>query len=183
MTDTKAKIIVFDVFGTLINSPKNRINPYLRLSKKVGKRLPFLTENKSLAEFAKENDQQYLIPILEHELKTELRQYQLFDDVESIIAKLKSNGKKIGLCSNLAFEYGQLVRDLLPDLDAYIFSYEIGCKKPTAEIYQICCDRLGCRASQILFIGDSEKNDFIAPLSFGMNAKKFDRKSLYQNSV
>lgn len=69
------------------------------------------------------------------------------------------------------------MRWLLPDLDAYLFSYELGAAKPDPEIYVATCTALGCRPREVLFIGDSRRCDFEGPRAFGMQAEWLDRKN------
>lgn len=83
----------------------------------------------------------------------------------------------MALCSNLAMPYGKIVSSLLPPLDAYAWSYEVGAIKPEPKIYQSLIDQLACQASEILFIGDTTLADFTGPTVFGMSARLIDRKN------
>ncbi len=59
-----------------------------------------------------------------------------------------------------------------------IDSAEIGFRKPGAEIYREALGRAGLndeQAGDVLFIGDSLRNDVLGPRSMGMNAIYFDR--------
>lgn len=102
---------------------------------------------------------------------------RLFDEVSVTLRKLRAAGMQIAVCSNLAYEYGTAVRRLLPDLDAYLFSYELGAAKPDPTIYAATCTALGCRPREVLFIGDSRRCDFEGPRAFGMQAGWLDRRS------
>jgi len=81
----------------------------------------------------------------------------------------------VAVCSNLAFEYGPAVRRLLPELDAYVFSFEVGAKKPDGVIYAATCDALNCAPDEVIFIGDSKRCDVYGPQTFGMQARWVDR--------
>lgn len=168
--------VVFDVFGTLISYPGQRINPYRHLYYGAEKRLPFLTRDVDVNTFAEELGLAHLIPVIRRELAEELSALRLFDDVEVTLRKLRARGMKIGVCSNLAAEYGHTVRTMLPGLDAFIFSYEVGAKKPDPKIYEEVCHQMGCRPREVLFIGDSKRADFEGPMAFGMHAQLLDRK-------
>jgi HAD superfamily hydrolase (TIGR01509 family) len=169
-------VICFDVFGTLIGYTGKRINPYRRLSADQAARLPFLTRDVPIEVFADELGLNYLLPIIRHELDTEIKGLQVFPDVALVLRKLRASGKRVAVCSNLAHEYGSIVRQLLPGLDAYVFSFEAGVAKPDAKIYDAVCQRLGSRPRDVLFIGDSKRCDLHGPQAFGMQARWLDRK-------
>ena len=81
------------------------------------------------------------------------------------------------MCSNLAAEYGPAVLGLLPDLDAYVLSYEVGLAKPDPAIFQHVCDALGCAPGEVVFVGDSVRCDVDGPRAFGMQARHLDRRA------
>jgi HAD superfamily hydrolase (TIGR01509 family) len=169
--------ICFDAFGTLVRYGE-RLAPYRHLlanpSQKGQRRLPFLTCDKPVAEFAQELGRGHLLPLIQTELMRELAGLTLFDDVPPVLAQARESGLKLAVCSNLAAEYGPAVRALLPEMDA-VFSYEVGVAKPNPMIYQEVCERLGCQKSSVLFIGDSLRCDVRGPLAFGMQARHLNR--------
>ena len=168
------KTIIFDVFGTLITQPGRRIDGYSRLFS--AERLPFMTRNVDIEVFAEELGREHLLPLIKHELADEMAAFVLFNDVSATLRELRAEGWAIGLCSNLAKPYGAAVLALLPGLDAYVFSYEVGAKKPDPIIYQAACSAMNCRPGDVLFVGDSRKADFEGPRAFGMQARLIDRK-------
>lgn len=55
--------------------------------------------------------------------------------------------------------------------DEHLFiSEEVGFSKPAKEIYQIAMDAFSVTPNEVIFVGDSLKNDVIAPMSLGMLA-------------
>lgn len=94
-----------------------------------------------------------------------------------MLGHLRTAGFRIAVCSNLAYEYGEPLRRLVPDLDAYVLSYEQGVAKPDPAIYQGTCEALDVEAHEVLFVGDSMRCDFTGPRAFGMQAKWLDRRS------
>ena len=176
MSNQKISAVCFDVFGTLITRPARRINPYMRLAQN-GQRLPFMTRDVPIEVFAEKLGLSHLVPVIQHELAEDLKALQLFQDVDLVLRKLRGAGKKVAVCSNLAQAYGSAVRDLLPGLDGYLLSYEIGAAKPDPAIYRAVCDALGSRPRDVLFIGDSKRCDVHGPQSFGMQARLVDRSS------
>ena len=171
MSNQKISAVCFDVFGTLLTWRGRRINPYLRLAQN-GQRLPFMTRDVPIEVFAEELGLSHLVPVIQHELGEDLKSLQLFEDVDLVLRKLRGAGKKVAVCSNLAQAYGSAVRDLLPGLDGYLLSYEVGAAKPDPAIYQAVCEALGSRP---LFIGDSKRCDVHGPQNFGMQARLLDR--------
>ena len=172
-------VVCFDAFGTLIRYNGRRLNPYRRLVTvapgEQAERMPFLTRNVSVNEFADELGLSHLLPVIRRELDTEIAGLQLFPEVELVLRKLRAAGKRVAVCSNLAHEYGQVVRQLLPSLEGYVLSYEVGAAKPDPAIYAAVCESLGSRPRDVLFIGDSKRCDVQGPQAFGMQACWLDR--------
>jgi HAD superfamily hydrolase (TIGR01509 family) len=154
--------VCFDAFGTLIHFAGRRVNPYRHLITATGEKLPLLISNQSIDIFARQHGLDHLIPVMRKELENEISGLQLFNDVEDVIQQLRSCNKKIAVCSNLAAEYGPVVRTMLPDMDAYVFSFEVGEVKPAPAIYQSVCKSLNVKPSKILFVGDSKRCDYRA---------------------
>ena len=168
--------VCFDAFGTLIVRERGRVNPYMRLARGA-ERLPFMTRNVSVEVFADELGLSHLVPVIKHDLGEELQSLRLYSEVDQVIRQLRARGKRIAVCSNLAQAYGPAVRDLLPGLDGYALSYEVGAAKPDPAIYQHACAALGSRPRDVLFVGDSRRCDFEGPQSFGMQARLVDRSA------
>lgn len=169
--------IAFDAFGTLLHFDGRRLNPYFRLINGLenAPRLPFLTRNVPPAVFAEELGLAHLIPLIERELADEIEAIKPFDDVLDTLRRLRNAGHKIVVCSNLAQPYGEVVKRLLPDLDGYVFSFEVGAKKPDPAIYRAVCDAFHCLPQDVLFIGDSKRADFDGPRQFGMRSRLINR--------
>lgn len=178
---SKVTAVCFDAFGTLIHYNGRRINPYRRLIQvgqgEQAERLPFLTRNAGVAVFAEELGLSHMLPVIQRELDEEIVGLQLFPEVELVLRKLRAAGKRLVVCSNLAAEYGQAVRQLLPGFDAHVLSFEVGAAKPDPAIYSAVCAALGSCPRDVLFIGDSKRCDLHGPEAFGMQARWLDRKS------
>lgn len=130
MQTTRA--IVFDAFGTLIRYTV-RLSPYGRLldeSRRPMDRLACLTRNVPLATLAIEAGVEDEMDLMATDLAEELHGLRLFAEVPDVLAKARAAGLRLAVCSNLAHEYGSAVRGLVPDLDAYVLSYEVGVAKP-----------------------------------------------------
>lgn len=172
--------VCFDAFGTLINYVA-RLNPYRRLlvseTSTQAERMPFLTCNASMEAFARELGREAELPTMQRELAQELATLALYPEVEPVLHMLRQAGRKVAVCSNLAAAYGPAVRELLPGLDAYILSYEVGAAKPDPAIYKAVCATLRCRPGHALFIGDSQRCDLRGPQAVGMSTYWLDRAS------
>ena len=66
------------------------------------------------------------MPTIQQELMERISGYKPFADVDEALSRLRGLGVKVAVCSNLAQPYGNLVRQFLPGMDAYILSYEVG---------------------------------------------------------
>ena len=181
-------VIAFDVFGTLVKIGERR-SPYRKLIKwlKENGRQPkpddakfIMSQNLSFTELVKLlgiNIPDQLLQELEHDLNDELQSIVLYEDTLSTLEELKELGFRLALCSNLAMPYGKVVSSLLPNIDTYAWSYEVGAIKPESQIYQYLIDQLECRAKDVLFIGDTPLADYSGPNEFGMSARLIDRKN------
>lgn len=172
------RAIALDAFGTVIQYGQ-RLAPYSRLLAGRGEgaaRLPFLTRDVPVAAFAAELGLEHLLPDIEADLAEELAGLRLFAEVPQVLEQSRAAGLRLAVCSNLAAEYGPAVLGLLPGLDAYVLSYEVGLAKPDPAIFQRVCDALGCAPGEVVFVGDSKRCDVDGPRAFGMQAHHLDRK-------
>lgn len=173
------RAIALDAFGTVIQYGQ-RLAPYSRLLAGQGEgaaRLPFLTRDVPVATFAAELGVEHLLPDIEADLAEELAGLRLFAEVPQVLEQSRAAGLRLAVCSNLAAEYGPAVLGLLPGLDAYVFSYEVGLAKPDPAIFQRVCDALGCAPGEVMFSGDSQRCDVDGPRAFGMQARHLDRRA------
>ncbi|MCF9046138.1 HAD family hydrolase [Acinetobacter nectaris] len=185
--DTKPSVIVFDVFGTLVKIGKKN-HPYKTLLKylKQQGRAPqsndaryIMSVDADFTQLALKWGMQIPEDILEalvFDLNEELKTIELFSDSLSTLEQLRCEGYRLALCSNLATPYGKVVGTMLPELDAYAWSYEVSTTKPDPSIYQYLIDELDCHASEVLFIGDTPSADMHGPIEFGMSARLINRK-------
>lgn len=108
---------------------------------------------------------------LQEILEIEVESIRLYDDALPALDMLKRHGLRLGLCSNLASAYCSKVRELLPQMDGYALSCELGLMKPDPRMYAAACDLLavkpglvdGTAANSVLMIGDSLKCDRDGP--------------------
>lgn len=95
----------------------------------------------------------------------------LYDDTIEIINGLKNKGYKVGLLSNLRLmdynRYEEQIKKI--EFDYVFLSYEMKCIKPSKDIYLQVIKMINCRADNIIFFDDNEKNVNVAKL-VGINA-------------
>ena len=83
------------------------------------------------------------------------------DEVWQIAAEFQARGGRTAILSNgvpAVMSRVRAVRPLADYFDAVIVSYEVGCTKPDARIYEICLEELGVPASSALFVDDRLEN-------------------------
>ncbi|MGH7794366.1 MAG: HAD family hydrolase, partial [Candidatus Binatia bacterium] len=91
-------------------------------------------------------------------------------DALETLARLKSEGYKIGLLSNCSIE----IPILWPEtafanlFDSLIFSSRERLKKPDPRIYHLACERLGVAPEQCLYIADGENYELTAAAKVGL---------------
>lgn len=97
----------------------------------------------------------------------------------TILAFLKRRGWKMGLLSNAAQPFTPPLKAHGMDsfFDCISFSCETGLVKPNPACYLDICRKLGVLPEDCLFIGDSYKNDYLTPISLGMQALCIGRPS------
>jgi HAD superfamily hydrolase (TIGR01509 family) len=103
-------------------------------------------------------------------LHAELDAVHLVPGAVSLLNFLKRRGLKLGLVSNLASPFKQVVSGLGLEalFDAFAFSCDERCAKPDPEIYRRALARLAVEPGATLFVGDSVQNDVRAPAALGM---------------
>lgn len=175
------RAVVFDLYGTLLTITERRA-PYRRM----------LAHLRSQGRPAQADDAARLMTVdaglagaaeaigarlspaeltdLERDLFAELGSVRAYDDVVATLEALRQRGFRLALCSNLASPYAVPARLLLPRLDVYGFSFDIGAVKPQSQIYAAVCGELGLAPREVLMVGDTWEADVHGPLSFGMHA-------------
>jgi putative hydrolase of the HAD superfamily len=96
-------------------------------------------------------------------------------DVPEVMASLKARGMKRGICSNAPFPPAMMRRQvegngIAKQVDAVVFSSEVGRRKPAPEAYTAALDSIGATARRTLFVGDRVREDYEGPASIGMRA-------------
>lgn len=180
------RAVVFDAYGTLVEITDKR-RPY----KQLQELLPIGSESRQVfgrTVMSEPIDLEEtvlrigltptpsMLARAKLDLKQELASIRLFDDVAACLSTLKELGVMLAICSNLAAPYAPPVRQLTGiTWDATAWSFEVGAIKPDPEIYACLCERLNLPPSNVLMIGDTENEDYLAPVHFGMQAIRLRR--------
>jgi putative hydrolase of the HAD superfamily len=108
-----------------------------------------------------------------HGIQREVENYWLpFDGVHETLETLKQASCGLGIISN----WDHTARDILNSaelseyFDHIITSYEVNCKKPDPEIFQIALDRAGVSAAECIYVGDNYYDDAVGSRAVGMQA-------------
>lgn len=97
--------------------------------------------------------------------------------VPALLRALRGRGLRVGLCSNAPYP-APILRaqlrhlELLPLLDAVVFSSEVGWRKPHPLIFRALVRRLRVPAAAVLFVGDSPAADLAGAAAAGMRARR-----------
>ncbi|MGN6529553.1 MAG: HAD family hydrolase [Burkholderiaceae bacterium] len=173
------KAVAFDCFGTLIGIA-NRLDPYQRLAADLDRgsaRRSFMTQDLPIGDLAIGLGRESLAAELSRTLQAELNSLFVYPDAIEVLEALRHHGVSVALCSNLAAGYGGAVRRLLPQVNAFVFSYEVGAIKPEPAIYAEVCRHLNVAPNDVLFIGDSPRCDLQGPSAYGMRSQLLSRAS------
>lgn len=180
------KAVVFDAFGTLVEIRERR-NPYKKLLEKVEEidrksrrqtEIKMMTSNVSIWTIATSlglSLSEAEKGALEVDIETEVKSVKIYEDVAPTLKVLRDRRIRLGICSNLAQPYAQPVLALLPEFDAYVWSYEVGAVKPDRRIYQSVCRSLDLKPEEILMVGDTIEADCAGPRRNGMSAIHLSR--------
>jgi putative hydrolase of the HAD superfamily len=105
-------------------------------------------------------------------LATERRFGEPRPDAVPTLKALRERGLRIGLISDCSAELPTYFPDLpiAPYVDAAVFSFVTGARKPAPENYQLCCTQLRVRPEQCLYVGDGGSNELTGARAVGMRA-------------
>lgn len=184
--ETNTKAVIFDCFGTLMEIKEKKM-PYKYLRDELYKNnividnfAKLVMENsceiediEKMSKFKFSNEQKLKFKQM---LEKELRSIHIFEDVNQYLKELKEKNIKTILCSNLALPYGKSAKSLTLPLDKYILSYEVGHIKPNKEIFQLCLNQYNLKKEEVVYVGDSIKDDYNGATEFGIKVFLIKRK-------
>jgi putative hydrolase of the HAD superfamily len=89
-----------------------------------------------------------------------------------VLTALRAAGMRIGMVSDCSAELPQYFPELeiAPLVDAAVFSFVVGVKKPAAAIFLACCTELAVEPADCLYVGDGGSNELVGAREVGMRA-------------
>jgi len=170
--------IAFDAFGTLVHIGRKR-HPFERLIRQARDRAKMIpspmTQSIGLADYAAALG----LPRPDAELAAldeELATIALYPDTLDTLRRVRDQGLKVAVASNLAMPYAAPLKILLGDLiDVWHFSFYAGAIKPERAFYAGLSAKLGCEADELLMVGDTWRDDIVGAVDAGSRAKWLDR--------
>lgn len=190
----KNRAVIFDLFGTLINSLSTREfdgvlakmatilsvreHDFVRLwAQKYDERaVGTLTTEECIKYVCRCLGVQPQGDEVEHavRLRLDLTRHALVPRRGAVetISELKTMGYRTGLISDCSEEIPVLWQDadFAPLIDVPIFSCSVGLKKPDPRIYLLACERLGVRPEDCIYIGDGGSRELTGASAVGMRA-------------
>lgn len=92
--------------------------------------------------------------------------------VLTMLEYLKDSAYSLGLISNCTAEETIALKEskIYNYFNTVIMSCEVGLAKPDADIYILCCEKLGVLPKDCLFVGDGGSKELIGAKNIGMEA-------------
>jgi len=173
------RAVAFDAFGTLVHIGRKR-HPFERLIRQARDRAEALpspmVQPIGLADYAAAlglphpDDE---LAMLDEELAT----IALYPDTLDALRRVREQGVRIAVASNLALPYAAPLKALLGDLvDIWHFSFDAGAIKPGRAFYAGLMTKLGCEACELLMVGDTWRDDIVGAVEAGSRARWVDRE-------
>jgi pyrophosphatase PpaX len=168
MTDVRFPTVLFDLDGTLIDSGAMILASFRHATQTVlGRRIPDddlvassggATIHEQMRALAGEDLVDELVRVYREHNEPLHDELQAFDGVESLLARLASEGRKLGVVTSKRRKTVDLAFRVLPIeryFDAVVASDEVERHKPDPEPVLLALERLGSRPEEAAFVGDS----------------------------
>lgn len=175
--------VCFDAFGTLVEITDKRraFRPLFKaLSPEKRRELKhrLLREDRSFTHWPEalgvEVDPLVLLEVMEW-MMIETGSVALRPGTAVIWARLRAEGLRLALCSNLSSDYVTALRNTLPARpDVQVLSCQVVAIKPEPVIYARVLDGLQLNSGRVLFVGDTPRTDIEGPRAVGMKAVHVD---------
>lgn len=119
--------------------------------------------------------------ILDAEQRCWDRAVRVDPDALPVLSWLGAHGLRRGICSNAPFPPAMMRRQLdangiAPQVDAVVFSSEVGRRKPAPDVYVAALSAIGTAPEATVFVGDRVREDFEGPTAAGMRAVLISRE-------
>lgn len=178
VTQPVTRAIAFDAFGTLVHIGRKR-HPFERLIRQARDRAKMIPSPMAqpigLANYAAALG----LPRPDAELAAldeELATIALYPDTLNTLRRVRDQGMKVAVASNLAMPYAAPLKALLGDLiDVWQLSFDAGAIKPERAFYAGLTAKLGCEPDELLMVGDTWRDDIVGAVDAGSRARWLDR--------
>lgn len=175
--------IAFDVFGTLCEAAPMgdllRWHRDLPATERRRLRDDWMCGRLGLAELTRYGDTAAAPPVevLEYQAKASAATTRLFAAAKPVLDELARRSYPMACVSNLAPPFGPPVREVLaPWIEHYVFSYEVGARKPDPSLFDAVCAALALPPHRVLMVGDSPRCDIEGAREFGMPSVLVNQK-------
>jgi HAD superfamily hydrolase (TIGR01549 family) len=191
-----SKLIVFDLYGTLIQFGTTH-HPFRKILKWAHSQGRKPQDNDARILMTRNEDPETLfnsmgiavpdelLQSFHREIQEELNSLTLFDDVIPALEELIEAKIDLAICSNLAKPYGEIIDRLLPDYSfTRVLSFEVGFIKPDYGIYDAILNQTGYKKENVLFVGDTFIADYEGPVRYGFHALHLCRnQSVHEHQI
>lgn len=177
------EVVCFDAFGTLIEitDKQQAFLPLFRAvspEKRRALKHSLMREDRPFTDWPEalgvEVDPYALLDVLNRQLG-EMLSVEMRPGMADIWARLRAEGLRLAVCSNLASDYVQTLQGKLPGRpDVEVLSCKVGAIKPEPAIYAAVLDGLQTAPDRVLFVGDTLRADIKGPRAAGMKAIHVD---------
>jgi len=189
---SEIKAVIFDLYNTLIYTSKparsyQKLIEVMQLSKDESKaafRFAMCQET-SLETFVANYRPSINIDLDPYKsaIREELSATVFYPEAENVLAALQKKRIVLGIISNVASPFKKAycnlnIQRFIPR-DNVIFSCEVGLKKRDPEIYIKGLEAIAVFCQNTLMVGDSLKNDVLAPMELGLRSVLLDRDNKY----
>jgi len=168
------RAVAFDAFGTLVHIGRKR-HPFERLIRQARDRATAvpspMAQPIGLADYAAALG----LPRPDVELAAlneELATVALYPNTLDALRQVRAAGVRVAVASNLALPYAGPLKALLGDL---VLSFAEGAIKPDRAFYAGLTAKLGCKAGELLMVGDTWRDDIVGAVEAGSRARWLDR--------
>lgn len=175
--------VCFDAFGTLVEiiDKQQAFLPLFRAvppEKRRELKHRLMREDRPFTDWPEalgaEVDPMTLLEVMER-VMIETGSIAVRPGMADIWTRLRGEGLRLALCSNLASDYVMALRNALPERpEIEVLSCKVGAIKPKPAIYAAVLDGLQIEAGRVLFVGDTPRADIEGPRAVGMNAIHVD---------
>ncbi|HSL70980.1 MAG TPA: HAD family hydrolase [Longimicrobiales bacterium] len=109
----------------------------------------------------------------------------VFPDVRPALDRLTTAGYRLAVISNWQCGLAHFCTELgiAQYFEHVVSSAEVGCAKPSREIFELACQRLGVAPDRVLHVGDTPADDLEGAHAAGMRAVLIDRDHQTPHSI